>query len=46
LADYKNFVQNGGFGPAFGSVDHLKYEEKVRFLFLFIYLFDQLVCLG
>jgi hypothetical protein len=29
ITEYKNFVQNGGFGPAFGNVDHQTYEEKV-----------------
>jgi len=29
INEYKNFVQNGGFGPAFGNVDYQTYEEKV-----------------
>jgi hypothetical protein len=29
MTDYKTFVQNGGFGPAFGNTDHQTYEEKV-----------------
>jgi hypothetical protein len=30
LTNYKTFVQNGGFGPAFGNVDQHIYEQKVR----------------
>ena len=29
LSDYKNFAQNGGFGPAFGDKDYRAYKEKV-----------------
>ncbi|CAF3173883.1 unnamed protein product [Rotaria sp. Silwood2] len=30
MTQYKTFVQNGGFGPAFGNADHLAYEEKLQ----------------
>ncbi|CAF0982627.1 unnamed protein product [Adineta steineri] len=30
LSDYKNFAQNGGFGPAFGNTDHRAYKEKIN----------------
>lgn len=30
MTDYKNFVQNGGFGPSFGNTDFQTYEQKVR----------------
>jgi hypothetical protein len=30
MHDYKTFVQNGGFGPTFGSGNYQTYEEKVR----------------
>ncbi|CAF4721427.1 unnamed protein product [Rotaria sp. Silwood1] len=31
MTDYKTFVQNGGFGPAFGNnTDHLAFEEKLQ----------------
>jgi hypothetical protein len=31
MTEYKSFVQNGGFGPAFGvdDVDYRTYQEKV-----------------
>ena len=29
MSEYKNFVQNGGFGPAFGNTEHLTYGDKV-----------------
>jgi hypothetical protein len=29
MNQYKTFVQNGGFGPAFGTVDYRTYDEKV-----------------
>jgi hypothetical protein len=29
LNDYKNFSQNGGFGPTFGNADHRAFKEKV-----------------
>ncbi|CAF0926124.1 unnamed protein product [Rotaria sordida] len=30
MTEYKNFVQNGGFGPAFNNYDHLAYEQKLQ----------------
>ncbi|UJR36938.1 hypothetical protein I4U23_029649 [Adineta vaga] len=30
LNDYKNFAQNGGFGPAFGKTDHGISKDKVN----------------
>ncbi|CAM2714984.1 unnamed protein product [Rotaria socialis] len=30
MTQYKTFVQNGGFGPAFGSDDYRTYEEKLE----------------
>lgn len=29
MDEYKNFAQNGGFGPTFGGSDPQTYEEKV-----------------
>lgn len=30
MSEYKNFVQNSGFGPAFNGIDHHRsYEDKV-----------------
>jgi hypothetical protein len=29
ITEYKNFLQSGGFGPAFGNTAHQTYEEKV-----------------
>jgi hypothetical protein len=29
MNEYKNFVQNGGFGPAFGNSNNQTYREKV-----------------
>lgn len=31
VSEYKNFVQNSGFGAAFNGIDHQhSYEDKVR----------------
>lgn len=35
MTDYKTFVQNGGFGPAFGNTDYQTYGEKVCLVFFF-----------
>lgn len=32
MNDYKNFVQNGGFGPKFGGTDPQTHAEKVSHL--------------
>jgi hypothetical protein len=29
MSEYKNFVQNGGFGPSFGNNEHFTYGDKV-----------------
>jgi len=41
-SEYRNFTQNGGFGPAFGNISSHTYEEKVTsFLFHFLSLFEE-----
>jgi hypothetical protein len=29
MSEYKAYVQNGGFGPAFGNTSHQTYGDKV-----------------
>lgn len=45
LTEYKSFVQNGGFGPAFGNTDHQTYEDKVRDFSLFLKRKTQVFCM-